>query len=131
MVMTRNVIENEFDKVAMHYEKNRLSEWYKNQAKLVVKELIGEDIDLFLDVGCGTGWLLREAAAKMLINRGAGIDISQSMISQASKKALECNFGNLSFLKADWEKIEEGDMNKLLSNKKADVVVCVSSFHYF
>ncbi|NEO01876.1 MAG: class I SAM-dependent methyltransferase, partial [Moorea sp. SIO3I7] len=39
--------------------------------------------DSFLDVGCGTGWAVREAAKQLKSGKACGIDISPKMIENA------------------------------------------------
>ena len=57
-------------------------------------ELIEHDSTL-LEVGCGTGDLLFQAAAK--VSKGHGVDIDHGMIRYAESKRQEHNLDNLSF----------------------------------
>ena len=56
-------IADQFDNLAAEYEHNRLSGWYKAQADYAIAELGELESGLVLDVGCGTGWLLRKLVA--------------------------------------------------------------------
>jgi ubiquinone/menaquinone biosynthesis C-methylase UbiE len=76
--------------------------WFKgNTADRVLlplrKELVAliEHNSTLLEVGCGTGDLLFQAAEK--ISNGHGIDIDHEMIKYAESKRQENNLNNLSF----------------------------------
>ncbi|MEW8507282.1 MAG: methyltransferase domain-containing protein [Candidatus Thiodiazotropha sp.] len=76
--------------------------WFKNNtADRVLLPLRKELVELIehnctlLDVGCGTGDLLFQAASK--ISNGHGVDIDQGMIKYAEEKRQKHNLNNLSF----------------------------------
>jgi len=79
-----------------------LKAWFKsNTADRVLLPLRKELVELIeynstlLEVGCGTGDLLFQAAEK--ISNGHGIDIDQGMIKYAEMKKQKQNLNNLSF----------------------------------
>ncbi len=77
----------------------------------------------FLDVGCGTGWAVGEAARRVG-DQGVfyGIDLSPRMIEKARR-----NFqgrGNFHFLEANAESIP-------LENDFFDTIICTNSFHHY
>jgi len=124
-------IRDEFDVKAPTYETDRLSRWYQQQDALTVERL-----DLFpgatvLDVGCGTGWLLRRSAHSWPGVRGVGVDLSDGMVAEAERIAGLERLDGLTFVAADWESVELGTMLRRAGIDGFDRAVCVSTFHYF
>lgn len=80
--MTKNQIENHFDKVAASYDsgKRKYSYYYNNLKKLLLN-LIGKNKSI-LEIGCGTGDLLASLNPKF----GYGMDISSQMIKKCKSK---------------------------------------------
>lgn len=124
-------IADQFDKVAAEYEHNRLSGWYKAQADYALAELGQLDAGLVLDVGCGTGWLLRKLVGAQPEMQGLGIDASAEMVSTAGEESRNEGVNGLSFLEADWETIDPGVLESAIASRPVVAAVCVSSFHYF
>jgi len=123
-------ISAEFDAKASSYESNRLAPWYRAQARVVLDELDTIEGPI-LDVGCGTGFLLRELLDRYSDGEGVGVDLSQGMIRAARELSSEAGLDRLSFVKADWE---DEDTQALIRNSlpaPPGLVVCVSAFHYF
>ena len=77
----------------------------------------------FLDIGCGTGWAVGQAA-KMVNNKGQfyGIDLSPKMIEKAKENFK--GFSNFQFIKANSEAIP-------LDNDLFDIIICTNSFHHY
>jgi ubiquinone/menaquinone biosynthesis C-methylase UbiE len=97
---------------------------YLRKAQNHVLELAGlkEGIN-FLDIGCGTGWAVGQAA-KMVQFKGMfyGIDISAKMIEKAQE-----NYNNreiFHFVKANSESIP-------LEDNVFDIIICTNSFHHY
>jgi ubiquinone/menaquinone biosynthesis C-methylase UbiE len=92
------------------------------QRKVVSLLQIKEGIH-FLDVGCGTGWAIREA--QRLANDAGefhGIDLSPKMIEKARE-----NFSgkaNVHFTIANAESLP-------LEDNFFDVIICTNSFHHY
>jgi len=124
--MDKNKIIDEFDSKASEYEENRLGDWYIAQLQLLVKHIDDTAQGDVLDIGCGTGWLLRSLAKSQPGRRYVGIDISPEMIATA-KSNLPEGASNVEFIAADWESIDLG----CLSPNGYAVIVCSSAFHYF
>jgi SAM-dependent methyltransferase len=76
-----------------------------------------------LDIGCGTGWALGQAAS-LIDNKGSfyGVDLSAKMIERAKEnfKAKE----NFHFIKANAESIP-------LDDNLFDFIICTNSFHHY
>jgi ubiquinone/menaquinone biosynthesis C-methylase UbiE len=77
----------------------------------------------FLDIGCGTGWAVGQAA-KMVNNNGQfyGLDLSTKMIEKAKENFK--GFTNFHFIKANSESIP-------LDNDLFDIIICTNSFHHY
>ncbi|HSH41438.1 MAG TPA: class I SAM-dependent methyltransferase [Arenicellales bacterium] len=122
-----NVVEREFNALAADYELNRLAPWYRAQADLILnacEPLAAGDV---LDVGCGTGYLLRSYLARSPGARGVGIDIAGAMVEQAAALAAADGVNNVKFIKADWETLEPGELDEF----EFRLAFCTSAFHYF
>jgi ubiquinone/menaquinone biosynthesis C-methylase UbiE len=78
---------------------------------------------VILDVGCGTGWALGQAAAR-LKGRGQfyGVDLSSKMIDKA-KENFE-GLDNFHFIKANAESVP-------LEGNLFDIILCSNSFHHY
>ena len=77
----------------------------------------------FLDIGCGTGWAI-DQAANLVDGKGLfyGIDLSPKMIEKAKS-----NFSgkdNFRFLQANSESIP-------LDDNFFDIIICTNSFHHY
>lgn len=122
-----NGIEREFDATAPHYESNRLAPWYKAHADLILGRCRPARDGDVLDVGCGTGYLLRSYLAHHPENRGIGVDISGQMVAAAGRLAEQENVPNIRFIKEDWEAFDI----RRLADYNIELAFCVNAFHYF
>ncbi len=94
-VATNKDIEEHFDVVADNYDYWKNKNWfYYDQLKKIAKDFVG-DRKKILDIGCGTGTILRELDPQI----GLGLDISPEMIEIAKKKSIVSQ--NISYLSAD------------------------------
>jgi ubiquinone/menaquinone biosynthesis C-methylase UbiE len=116
--------KEKWDRWASWYDSNKLTSVYlrKSQLKLISLLNIKENIN-FLDVGCGTGFAVGQAA-KIANFKGEfyGVDLSEKMIDKAKN-----NFSGLSnfhFIQANAESIP-------LPDNFFDIVICTNSFHHY
>lgn len=128
-------IARAFDSSAPGYEADRLASWYKAQGSMVLREVGTLSRGRVVDIGCGTGWLLRQLLRHSPRLRGIGIDVSEGMVNRAREKAAEEGIENIAFLRGDWERMP---LDGLLAAPGpgggvdgAALVTCVSAFHYF
>jgi len=77
-----------FDKMASSYDDGRGRKILNRFYRLLLEQVDIEPGAVVLDVGCGTGTILRRLADKAAI-RGYGIDIEENMIAEAKKKCPE------------------------------------------
>lgn len=121
----------EFDAKAPSYESDRLGAWYRAQARLVLDALEGPPRGPVLDIGCGTGFLLRELLRRYPGTAALGIDISGEMIRQARIHAEAEGLDDLSLLEADWEDPSARNLVRETLTAPPSVATCVSTMHYF
>ncbi len=122
-----SVVEKEFDSKAADYENNRLSIWYQAHADEMLRHCLQIDEGDILDIGCGTGHFLREYLKDKPGLRAVGVDISSSMINEASRKASDAGLDNLEFIHADWESMSPATF----SGYNFKIIFCANAFHYF
>lgn len=122
-----NAIAREFNALAPEYENNRLAQWYKAHAEEILKECPSLSDGDVLDIGCGTGYLLRTYLKHNPGTEGLGLDISQAMVEQARRIAMSDGITNARFVDGDWESLDE----RVLGNRSFRLVFCANAFHYF
>ena len=111
-----------FDRWAKTYDRGRMRSWFtEGQAKTLEVLELKED-DWLLDVGCGTGWAVMQAARMVPGGRACGIDLSPGMISRAN--GLTDGLSNVGFKVGDAESIPYPD-------ESFDAVMCTNSFHHY
>jgi ubiquinone/menaquinone biosynthesis C-methylase UbiE len=116
--------EAKWDKWAATVDGKSIKYDYLRSAQLGVISLLNLKENLsMLDIGCGTGWALGQAA-KLTGDKGSffGVDLSEKMIEKAKE-----NFRgreNFHFLKANAEDIPLGD-------DQFDIIICTNSFHHY
>lgn len=97
---------------------------YLRSAQLGVISLLNlKENVCMLDIGCGTGWALGQAA-NLIDGKGTfyGVDLSEKMIEKAKE-----NFNgreNFHFIKANAEEIP-------LADNQFDIIICTNSFHHY
>ena len=111
-----------FDDWSKTYGEDRISSWFRFYQSLAMSKLEIAEGEGFLDVGCGTGWAVREAAKRLRSGKACGIDISPKMIEKAS--AQTSKLSNIEFRVATAEAIPYPD--ECLSS-----ILCTSSFHHY
>jgi len=105
--------KNYYNIVAENYFKNEAYA-YTKEIRCSVKELLSigaenaSGRDLFLDFGCGSGFLSFIVAENKIMNRGIGIDASESQVLLYNKNLEGTNF-----------KAETGDINNLRFNNES------------
>lgn len=123
--------EREFDGKANSYEGGRLGRWYKAQGELVLDRARLHAGDSVLDVGCGTGWMLRRMGRRYSRVRALGLDLSTKMVGIARERARVEAVDGLTFIAGDWMKIDPLLLLQANGIDAANLVCCVSAFHYF
>lgn len=106
--------------------------WYQMHAREVFPQLQLADARRVLDIGCGTGWALRELALKHPDIEFHGIDLSPAMIAEARRHVADAGLSNITFHQGDWEQIGEQIARGRNEQIEAgfDLVLALSSLHY-
>lgn len=124
-------IAAEFDAKAETYEDDRLSGWYQAQGALVKSLLDPIPSGTILDIGCGTGWLLRDLVRDHAGAHGLGLDLSSGMIAVARQRAAAEGLASTTFVHGDWEDDDTWRRMGERASSPIVAIVCVSAFHYF
>lgn len=128
----RATIAAEFDAWAPTYESGRLAPWYQMHAREVFSHLELSKAKRVLDIGCGTGWALRQLAREHPDIEFHGLDLSSRMIEEARELAVEEGLSNITFHHGDWELVgpsfARGDYPTIETG--FDLVLALSSLHY-
>jgi ubiquinone/menaquinone biosynthesis C-methylase UbiE len=98
-------------------------EYLRKAQRKVISLLNAKENIHFLDVGCGTGWAIGEAA-KRVDNKGLfyGVDLSPKMIEKAMSNFSDKE--NFHFIQANAESIP-------LDDNFCDIIICTNSFHHY
>jgi len=99
---------------------NKMSQGHRHAVNQMLDLIRWKNKKSFIDIGCGSGWLVHEVAKKSSIEVAYGIDFSEKMIALANNgaDALKEVFINDNFL--DWE-----------TEKRFDIVFSMEAFYYF
>lgn len=112
-------LEDFFDKFSYEYDKNVKKSYFNKNLKWVLEE-IGNDVpDSILDIGCGTGSLLKELSHMYPMAELNGLDISSEMLKRARLAAPSAKF-----VKSDVHELPYED-------NSMDLVLCTASFHHY
>jgi ubiquinone/menaquinone biosynthesis C-methylase UbiE len=110
-----------FDDWADHYDDSRMGGWFRYFQSKIIDAVNPQSGQHILDVGCGTGWAVKEIVRRVPGARAYGIDISSEMIKIASEGP-----------QSDAVEFNQGDSEKLHYDENFfDAVICSSSFHHY
>lgn len=112
-----------FDRWSETYEEDSAARWLREVQTQALAALALTPDDVLLDLGCGTGAAVRDAAPT--VTRAVGFDLSPGMIAQAEERARASGIGNVEF--------RVGDVSgRLPFNDHAfTALVCTTAFHHF
>lgn len=116
--MGRSKKDFKFDRRAAKYDEGFEGRFSRRFYRLMLGQVKLKPGDIVLDVGCGTGILLRKMSDICPIN-GYGIDVEANMIAEAKQK---CPDMNIQIAKC--EKIPFND-------RTFDVVTACMAYHHF
>ena len=112
-----------FDRWSKNYEKDSAARWLREVQTEALAALALHRDDVLLDVGCGTGAAVRDAAPT--VRRAVGFDLSPGMIAQAQARARAEHLENVEF--------KVGDVSGPLPFDASafTALVCTTAFHHF
>ena len=112
-----------FDRWSETYEHDSAARWLREVQTQALAALALNRDDVLLDLGCGTGAAVRDAAPDT--RRSVGFDLSPGMIAEAQARAHEAHLDNVEFRVGDVSgplPFEDGAFTTL---------VCTTAFHHF
>jgi ubiquinone/menaquinone biosynthesis C-methylase UbiE len=112
-----------FDRWSETYEQDSAAKWLREVQRRALAALALNADDVLLDLGCGTGAAVRDAAP--VVRRAVGFDVSPRMIAQAEVRAQAAGLANVEF--------RQGDVSGPLpfADGEFTAVVCTTAFHHF
>jgi ubiquinone/menaquinone biosynthesis C-methylase UbiE len=112
-----------FDRWSETYEHDSAARWLREVQTQALAALAPAQNDVLLDVGCGTGAAVRDAAPS--VSRAVGFDVSPGMIAQAEERARAAGLDNVAF--------HTGDVSGRLpfDDGAFTTLVCTTAFHHF
>jgi ubiquinone/menaquinone biosynthesis C-methylase UbiE len=117
----RDASRKHFDRWAPKYETDRVSRCLQEAQSEALAALELRPDDSLLDIGCGTGAAVRDAAA--YVDRAVGFDLSPAMVARA--RTLADGLDNVQFYGGDAsERLPFGD-------GEFTAIVCTTAFHHF
>jgi ubiquinone/menaquinone biosynthesis C-methylase UbiE len=116
--------EEKWDKWAESADgKGKMFEYLRRAQKEVISLIDLKENMHFLDIGCGTGWAVGQAAL-CVENNGTfyGVDMSPRMIEKAIANFKDRS--NFRFIRSSAESIP-------LEDNLFDIIICTNSFHHY
>lgn len=115
-------VKKHFDNWAEKYDQGHITEWLRFFQKRTINTISPRPDFKILDVGCGTGWAVKQLGKMIPGGSACGIDLSPAMIEQAKDNSDASD--NVEFKTGDSENIPYED-------ELFDAVMCTSSFHHY
>lgn len=116
----KNLSKSAFNVQANTYDVDKNGKHARGQYKYVLNELQQLDFQKILDVGCGTGEILKNIKERYSFVQLYGLDISEEMLKQANDKLK----GTATLILGDAENIT-------LETNSFDLLLCTDSFHHY
>lgn len=116
----KNLSKSAFNVQANTYDVDKTGKHARGQYKYVLNELQQLDFQKILDVGCGTGEILKSIKERYSFVKLYGLDISEEMLKQANDKLK----GTATLILGDAENIT-------LETNSFDLLLCTDSFHHY
>ena len=112
-----------FDRWSETYEQDSAARWLREIQTQALAALALSGDDVLLDLACGTGAAVRDAAKTA--SRVVGLDLSPGMIAQARERAEAAGLTNVEF--------QVGDVSGQLpfADGAFTALVCTTAFHHF
>lgn len=112
--------KNSFNQQAEKYDTSDYSKYPRECYPFVLNAINNIHFNKILDLGCGTGIILKEISSKNSSVELFGLDLSENMLAQATRR-----LGTAA-------KLTVGDAENLpYLDNTFDLVCCVESFHHY
>ena len=108
-----------FDKWAKNGRSELMEKEHKTNVLRMLKTISFNKPFLFLDVGCGNGWVVRKISEERHCKKAIGIDKSKNMITEANMKK-----------KNNKERYINKNIEDFKFNNKFDVIFSMESLYY-
>lgn len=108
-----------FDKWAKNGRSELMEKEHKTNVLKTLKTISFDKSFLFLDVGCGNGWVVRKISEEPYCKKAIGIDKSKNMIIEANMKK-----------KSSKERYINKNIEDFKFNNKFDVIFSMESLYY-
>ncbi|VAW14038.1 hypothetical protein MNBD_BACTEROID05-1177 [hydrothermal vent metagenome] len=112
-------IQKEYARLASNYDQ-RWASYVLTTVYETIKRIDWKDVKALLDVGCGTGELLKTVHSQFPEIKLSGVDLSREMLEVARQKLEE----NINLQNSSSEELS-------FDSESFDVVVSCSAFHFF
>lgn len=120
MIDKKDISKKAFDKQALNYDFDKKGYHARKQYNNILGKVDKLKFTNVLDVGFGTGEILRQIIKKYPNKNYYGIDISEKMLEKAHEKL------------QDKAKLSLGDSENLpYKDNKFDLILCNDSFHHY
>lgn len=113
-----------FNRWAQKYDGFRISRWFQYTQHLALSQFEWCPNNKLLDVGCGTGHAVLEAASRLPAGKACGVDISPAMIEKAAAKIRPEFVERIEFHCGGAEAIPYDE-------RIFDCLLCTNSFHHY
>lgn len=118
----KKLVQQHFDRWSQDYDSGPNSNWLQAWQTKIVEVMSPQPGERILDVGCGTGFAVRQLSQRLTTGKVCGVDISQAMLAKAKTNTADCE--NVELLLGD-------AANLPYENDKFERLMCVNCFHYF
>lgn len=118
----KKLVQQHFDRWSKDYDSGPNSKWLKAWQTKIVEVMLPQPDQHILDVGCGTGFAVRQLSQLVTEGKVCGLDISQAMLAKAKTNVTDCE--NVEMTLGDAE-------NLPYENDRFDRLMCANCFHYF
>jgi ubiquinone/menaquinone biosynthesis C-methylase UbiE len=118
----KKLVQDHFDRWSEDYDSGPNSNWLQAWQKKIIEVMSPQPHQHILDVGCGTGFAVRQLSQKLEGGKVYGLDISPAMLAKARTNTANCK--NTELVLGDAE-------NLPYENEQFERLMCANCFHYF
>lgn len=121
-VEQKKLVQEHFDRWSQDYDSGPNSNWLQAWQNKIIEVMSLQPNQHILDVGCGTGFAVRQLSQKLEGGKICGLDISPAMLAKAKTNTANCTNAELTL----------GDAENLpYESEQFERLMCANCFHYF